>query len=72
MCRHDSVTVWSRSAMAAVIASGSVSHNRVEASTSASSNVTVPVGSCSLTPTSLKSNGGMSVGTPVSLTLPSM
>ena len=39
--------------MAAVISSGWVCHSRVEPSTSASSNVTVPVGS-SLTPRSLQ------------------
>ena len=45
--------------MAAVISSGCVCHSRVEPSTSASSNVTVPVGS-SLTPKSLQFNGGVS------------
>src|ERR1700738_3898984 len=46
-------TTWFRRAIAAVICSGWGSHSRVEPSTSASSSVTVPVGS-SLTPNSLQ------------------
>ena len=61
----------SRRAIAAVISSGWVSHSRVEPSTSASSNVTVPVGSSSLTPRSLQFNGGVSARS-VSLMLASM
>lgn len=45
---------------AAVISSGRVSHSRVEPSTSASSNVTVPVGSNSTTPKSSQVSGGIS------------
>jgi hypothetical protein len=41
--------VWSRRSTAAFMVSGWVSHNRVEPSTSASSNVTVPVGSSLMT-----------------------
>jgi hypothetical protein len=52
-------TVRSSRTTAAVISSGRVCHNRVEPSTSASSNVTVPVGS-SLTPRSLQFNAGVS------------
>ncbi len=55
-----SFTVRFSSASAAVICSGWVSHSRVEPSTSASSNVTVPVGSNSLTPNSLQVSGGIS------------
>jgi hypothetical protein len=51
--------VSSSRAIAAPISSGWVSHNRVEPSTSASSNVTVPVGS-PLTPRSLQFTGGAS------------
>ena len=51
-----SQSVRSSRATAAVISSGWVCHSRVEPSTSASSNVTVPVGS-SLTPRSLQFNG---------------
>jgi hypothetical protein len=50
----SSVSVWSRVVKAAVISAGSVSHSRVDSSTSASSNVTVPVGTSSLTPGSLQ------------------
>jgi len=53
-------TMQSSRAMAAIISSGWVSHSRVEPSTSASSNVTVPVGSSSLTPRSLQFNAGVS------------
>ena len=45
--------------MAALISSGCVCHRPVEPSTSASSSVTVPVGS-SLTPRSLQFTDGMS------------
>src|ERR1700742_3123997 len=47
--------------MAAVISSGAVCHSRVEPSTSASSKVTVPVGSSSLTPKSLQFGGSISL-----------
>ena len=50
-----SARVRSRRATAADMASGWVCHNRVEPSTSARSNVTVPVGSNSFTPSSLQS-----------------
>ena len=63
-------TVRSSRAMAAVISSGWVCHSRVEPSTSASSNVTVPVGS-SLTPRSLQFNGVSARGS-VPLMLASM
>lgn len=53
-----SFTVWFRRATAAVISSGWVSQSRVEPSTSASSNVTVPVGNSPLTPSSLQSTSG--------------
>jgi len=49
--RHDAISRSTASAMA----TGSASHKRVEPSTSASSSVTVPVGSNSLTPNSLQS-----------------
>ena len=55
-----SFTVRFRLASAAVIVSGWVSHSRVEPSTSASSNVTVPVGSNSLKPSSLQFSDGIS------------
>jgi hypothetical protein len=55
---------------AAVISSGRVSHSRVEPSTSASSNVTVPVGSA-LTPNSLQFIGA-SAHRSISLMLASM
>src|SRR6516162_3715108 len=45
-------TTWLRRAIAAVISSGWVSHSRVEPSTSAKSNVAVPVGKSPLTPRS--------------------
>ena len=63
--------VRSRRATAAVISSGWVSHSRVEPSTSASSSVTVPVGS-SLTPNSLQFTGGVSARGSISLMLASM
>src|SRR5271166_5914764 len=55
-----SFTVRFSNASAAVMVSGWVSHSRVEPSTSASSSVTVPVGSNSLTPNSLQVRGGIS------------
>ena len=61
----------SKRATAAVISSGWVSHNRVEPSTSASSSVTVPVGS-SPTPNSLQFTGGMSARGSVSVMLASI
>src|SRR6516225_8028208 len=63
-------TVRSSRAIAALISSGSVCHSRVEPSTSAKSNVTVPVGS-SLTPRSLQFNGVSARGS-VPLMLASM
>ena len=65
-------TVWSSRPTAAVFASGWVCHSRVEPSTSASSSVTVPVGSNSLTPRSLQFNGGVSALGSVALMLASM
>jgi hypothetical protein len=53
--------VWSRLANAAAISSGAVSHSFVEPSASASSSVTVPLGTGPLMPTSLQSNGGISM-----------
>jgi hypothetical protein len=58
--------------MAAVICSGWVSHSRVEPSTSANSNVTVPVGKSPLTPRSLQSTSGASARGSMSLMLTSM
>src|ERR1700730_7750699 len=58
--------------MAAVICSGWVSQSRVEPSTSASSNVTVPVGKRPLTPSSLQSTSGISARGSISLMLASM
>ena len=58
--------------MAAVISSGWVSHSRVEPSTSANSNVTVPVGNSPLTPSSLQSTSGISARGSISLMLASM
>src|SRR5580693_2484760 len=58
--------------MAAVIWSGWVSQSRVEPSTSASSNVTVPVGNSPLTPSSLQSTSGRSARGSISLMLASM
>ena len=58
--------------MAAVMSSGAVSRSRVEPSTSASSNVTVPVGSSSLTPSSLPFNRSVSALGSVPLMLASM
>ena len=55
-----SLTVLFSSANAAVIVSGWASHNRVEPSTSASSNVTVPVGSNPLKPNAFQSSNGNS------------
>ena len=52
--------------------SGWVSHSRVEPSTSASSNVTVPVGNSPLTPSSLQSTSGASARGSMSLMLASM
>jgi hypothetical protein len=75
MCRRaarTSNTTRSRSATAAVIWSGWVSHRRVEASTSASSNVTVPVGRRTVMPRSLQFTGGVSARGSVSLMLASM
>ena len=59
-------------AMAAVIWSGWVSHSRVEPSTSANSNVTVPVGNSPLTRSSLQSTRGVSARGSISLMLASM
>ena len=52
--------------------SGWVSHSRVEPSTSANSNVTVPVGKSPLTPSSLQSTSGASARGSISLMLASM
>ncbi len=52
--------------------SGWVSHSRVEPSTSANSNVTVPVGKRPLTPSSLQSTSGVSARGSISLMLASM
>jgi hypothetical protein len=61
MGRDQFASVRSRLAKAAVISSDAVSHNRVDPSTSASSNVTVPVGTSPLTPSSLQLNTGISM-----------
>src|SRR6201987_964464 len=58
--------------MAVVITSGWVSHSRVEPSTSANSNVTVPVGNNPLTSSSLQSIRGVSARGSISLMLASM
>ena len=68
--RRDSAR--SSRAIAAVISSGWVSHSRVEPSTSANSNVTVPVGKSPLTPRSLQSTSGASARGSISLMLASM
>src|ERR1700733_1899833 len=58
--------------MAVVISSGWVSQSRVEPSTSANSNVTVPVGNRPLTSSSLQSTSGVSARGSISLMLASM
>src|SRR5271165_3859432 len=58
--------------MAGVISSGWVSHSRVEPSTSANSNVTVPVGKSPLTASSLQSTSGVSTRGSISLMLASL
>src|SRR5271156_5617239 len=65
-------TTWLKRAIAAVISSGWFSHSRVEPSTSANSNVTVPVGKSPLTPSSLQSTSGASARGSMSLMLASM
>src|SRR5271157_6060202 len=65
-------TTWLKRAIAAVITSAWVSHSRVEPSTSANSNVTVPVGNSPLTPSSLQSTNGASTRGSISLMLASM
>src|ERR1700742_2809907 len=65
------VTAWSRSATAAIISPGWVSHSRVEPSMSASSKVTVPGGS-SLTPNPPQFSGDASTHRPSSPMLASM
>ena len=54
------------------LARAGVSHSRVEPSTSANSNVTVPVGNRPLTPSSLQSTSGVSTRGSISLMLASM
>ena len=58
--------------MAAVISFGWVSQSLVEPSTSANSNVTVPVGNSPLTLSSLQSTSGVSARGSISLMLASM
>jgi hypothetical protein len=58
--------------MAAVICAGCASQSRVEPSTSARTNVTVPVGKSPLTLSSLQSTRGVSVRGSNSLMLVSM
>src|SRR5262245_40848609 len=67
-----SPTMRSSCATAVVISSAWVSHKRVESSTPARSNVTVPVGSKSVTPGPLRFNGGGSAGGSISLMHASM
>jgi len=68
----SSARLRSKRATAGVISSGWVCHSRVEPSTSARSNVTVPVGSNSLTPRSLQFTSGVSARGSISLMLASV
>jgi hypothetical protein len=65
-------TVRFSSAIAVVIWSGWLSHSLVEPSTSANSNVTVPVGNSPLTLSSLQSTSGISARGSILLMLGSM
>ncbi len=65
-------TTWLSLAMAAAISWGWASQSRVEPSTSANSNVTVPVGNSPLTSSSLQSTSGISARGSISLMLASM
>ncbi|MCW2652322.1 MAG: hypothetical protein JWR32_3298 [Mycobacterium sp.] len=65
-------TVRSRCATAAVISSGLVCHSCVEPSTSAKTNVTVPIGSSSFTLSSLQFPSGIFARGSVSLMLASV